>query len=276
MKLKSYSKINLSLRVLNKLKNGMHNIETNSTLVDLSDEIDIKKDKKDKIFFTGKFKDQINLKKNTVKDTLRLLKKNKVIKGFYKITVKKNIPVYAGLGGGTSNSYSIAKYFLNNRLNEKMIKIFEEKIGSDFRLFLNKNSFQKKFKKVFKTKNNINSYILIIFPHVNCETKKIYKMVNNFSLCSGNFYTKKINRNKFIEMIKKDHNDLQELVEKKYPKISQLILSIFDQVGCIFSRMTGSGSACYGVFKSKKSAQFAITKLKRKYPKYWCVITKTI
>ena len=42
MKLKSYSKINLSLRVLNKLKNGMHNIETNSTLVELSDEIDIK------------------------------------------------------------------------------------------------------------------------------------------------------------------------------------------------------------------------------------------
>jgi 4-diphosphocytidyl-2-C-methyl-D-erythritol kinase len=276
MKLKSYSKINLSLRVLNKLKNGMHNIETNSTLVELSDEIDIKKDKKDKIYFTGKFKDQIDLKKNTVKDTLRLLKKNKVIKGFYKITVKKNIPVYAGLGGGTSNSYSIAEYFLNNRFNEKMIKIFEEKIGSDFRLFLNKNSFQKKFKKVYKTKNSINSYILIIFPYVNCETKKIYKMVDNFSLSSGNFYSKKINRKKFIEMIKKDHNDLQELVEKRYPIITQLILSIFDQVGCIFSRMTGSGSACYGVFKSKKTAQFAITKLKRKYPKYWCVVTKTI
>ena len=276
MKLKSYSKINLSLRVLNKLKNGMHNIETNSTLVELSDEIDIKKDKKDKIYFTGKFKDQIDLKKNTVKDTLRLLKKNKVIKGFYKITVKKNIPVYAGLGGGTSNSYSIAEYFLNNRFNEKIIKIFEEKIGSDFRLFLNKNSFQKKFKKVYKTKNSINSYILIIFPYVNCETKKIYKMVDNFSLSSGNFYSKKINRKKFIEMIKKDHNDLQELVEKRYPIITQLILSIFDQVGCIFSRMTGSGSACYGVFKSKKTAQFAITKLKRKYPKYWCVVTKTI
>ena len=157
-----------------------------------------------------------------------------------------------------------------------MIRIFEEKIGSDFRLFLNKNSYQKKFKKVIKTKNSINSYILIIFPYVNCETKKIYKMVNNFSLSSGSFYSKKINKKKFIEMIKKDHNDLQELVEKKYPKITQIILSIFNQVGCIFSRMTGSGSACYGVFKSKKTAQFAINKLKRKYPKYWCVITKTI
>jgi len=276
MKLRSYSKINLSLRVLNKLKNGMHNIETNSTLVELSDEISIKKNKKDKIIFTGKFKDQIDLEKNTVKDTLRLLKKNKVIKGFYKITVKKNIPVYAGLGGGTSNSFSIVNYFLNKKLNKKIVKIFEERIGSDFRLFLNKNSFQKKLKKVFKTKNSINSYILIVFPYVNCKTKKIYKMVNNFSQSSGNLYTKKIKRNKFIEIIKKDRNDLQKLVEQKYPKISQLILSIYDQVGCIFSRMTGSGSACYGVFKSKKTAQFAITKLKRKYPKYWCVVTKTI
>ena len=77
-------------------------------------------------------------------------------------------------------------------------------------------------------------------------------------------------------MIKKDHNDLQKLVEKKYPKISQLILSIYRQEGCIFSRMTGSGSACFGVFKSKKTAKLAINNLKRKYPKYWCVITKTI
>ena len=69
----------------------MHNIETNSTLVDLSDEIDIKKDK-DKIFFTSKFKDQMTWKKYSQRYT-ETTQKNKIIKGFYKITVKKNIPV---------------------------------------------------------------------------------------------------------------------------------------------------------------------------------------
>ena len=276
MKIKSFSKINLTLRVLNKLRSGMHNIETNSTLVDLSDEIDIKRNKKNIISFSGKFKDQVNLKKNTVLDTLLLLEKNKIIKNSYKIRIKKNIPVYAGLGGGTSNSFSIASHFMNNKFNEKIIRIFEQKIGSDFRLFLNKYSFQKKLKKVFKTKNNINSIILIVFPYINCKTKNIYKMVKNFSLSSGNNYTKNIKKEKFISTLKKDQNDLQKVVEKKYPKISQLILSIYRQEGCIFSRMTGSGSACYGVFKSKKTANIAIAKLKRKYPKYWCVITKTI
>ena len=275
MKIKSFSKINLTLRVLNRFKNGMHNIETNSTLVDLSDEINIKRNKKNIVTFSGKFKNQVN-KKNTVKDTLLLLEKNNITKNFYKIRVKKNIPVYAGLGGGTSNSFSIASHFMNNKFSEKIIRIFEQKIGSDFRLFLNKYSFQKKLKKVFKTKNNINSFILIVFPYINCKTNNIYKMVKNFSLSSGNNYTKNIKKKKFISTLKKDQNDLQKVVEKKYPKISRLILSINRQEGCIFSRMTGSGSACYGVFKSKKTAKNAIAKLKRKYPKYWCVITKTI
>ena len=198
MKIKSFSKINLTLRVLNKLSNGMHNIETNSTLVNLSDEINIKRNKKDVITFSGKFKNQVNLKKNTVKDTLMLLKKNKIIKNFYKVRIKKNIPVYAGLGGGTSNSFSIVSHFINNKFNEKIIRIFEQKIGSDFRLFLNKNSFQKKLKKVFKTNNSINSFILIVFPYINCKTKNIYRMVKNFSVSSSKNYIKNIKKKNFI------------------------------------------------------------------------------
>ena len=60
MKIKSFSKINLTLRVLNKLKNGMHNIETNSTLVKLSDEINITRHNKDVVTFYGKFKDKVD------------------------------------------------------------------------------------------------------------------------------------------------------------------------------------------------------------------------
>ena len=276
MKIKSYSKINLSLRVLKKLKNGMHNIETNSALVNLSDEIIIKKDNKDKIIFKGKFKNKINSKNNSVITTLQVLRELNLIKKFYRITIQKNIPVYAGLGGGTSNSVSIVKYFLNKKLNEKLISIFEKKIGSDFRLFLNKYSFQKKLGKVLKTKNKLIFPIIIVFPYVNCITKNMYNLNKSFSSPSDNFYSRKISKKKFIEMIKKDKNDLQKIAEEKYSKIYFLIKSLNNQEGCIFSRMTGSGSACYGVFKSKETAKLALIKLKRKYPKYWCVITKTI
>jgi 4-diphosphocytidyl-2-C-methyl-D-erythritol kinase len=276
MRIKSFAKINLTLRVLKKLKNQMHDIETNTMLVDLFDEINLKRNKKDVVIFNGKFKGNVNLKKNTITDTLLLLRKFKIIKSYYKVTIKKNIPVYSGLGGGTSNSVSIVKYFLKNKIKEKIIRVFEQKIGSDFRLFLNNSSYQKNLGKVFKSKNNFLFYILIVFPNINCKTKNIYKMVKNFSSSSDKIYEKKYKKEKYIENVKKDRNDLQKLVEKKYSNISVLLRSIDKLKGCDFSRMTGSGSVCYGVYKSKKTAKFAFTKLKRKYPKYWCVITKTI
>ena len=81
MRVKSYSKINLTLRVLNKLTNGMHNIETNSTLVNVFDEINIKKSKKDIVTFKGKFKNNINLRKNSVLVTLTILRKYHNLRG---------------------------------------------------------------------------------------------------------------------------------------------------------------------------------------------------
>ncbi len=89
MKLKSYSKINLSLRVMNRLKNGMHNIETNSVLVNIFDEINIQKDKKNLVIFKGKFKSSINKKKNSILKTLKILKKLGLISNYYKIIIKK-------------------------------------------------------------------------------------------------------------------------------------------------------------------------------------------
>ena len=190
MIIKFFSKINLTLRVLKKLKNGMHNIETNSVLTNLFDVINIKKSKKDVIIFKGKFKDKINFKKNSVSQTLHLLKKLRITDNHYKIVVKKNIPVYAGLGGGTSNSVSIVRYFLKNNLNEKLIINFEKKIGSDFRLFLNNSSFQKNLGKVYKTKNNIDSFIILIFPNIYCKTKSIYAAVKNFRSPSKGYFLK--------------------------------------------------------------------------------------
>ena len=73
--LKSYCKINLSLRVLKKLKNGLHDIETNSLLISTHDTIKIIKIKKrnDKIIFTGNFRRSVKMLKNTVLETMKIL-----------------------------------------------------------------------------------------------------------------------------------------------------------------------------------------------------------
>ena len=83
-------------------------------------------------------------------------------------------------------------------------------------------------------------------------------------------------KSEFIEYLLKSKNDLQDIVTKNYPFIKKLLKIINETKGCYFSRMTGSGSACYGLFTSMNSSKVALKKLRKKYPKFWFSIAKTI
>ena len=67
-----------------------------------------------------------------------------------------------------------------------------------------------------------------------------------------------------------------QLLKKKHPVIRILISSIQRTRGCYFARITGSGSACYGLFINKNCAKIALNLIKKKYPKFWFSIAKTI
>ena len=122
--IKSYCKINLSLNIIKKLKSGFHDIQSNNFLLNIYDEIEIKKNsKKDTFSFTGKFSKYIDRSNNSVIKTFKFLRDKRIIKRneHYNISIKKKIPVFSGLGGGTSNAFYIAKYFL---VKVYMIKVF--------------------------------------------------------------------------------------------------------------------------------------------------------
>ena len=78
----SFCKINLSLRVIKKLRTGLHKIQSKVTFANLFDIIKIKeiKSEQDQIKFHGKFKHNINLKTNTISNTLDILRKNNYLK----------------------------------------------------------------------------------------------------------------------------------------------------------------------------------------------------
>ena len=87
----------------------------------------------------------------------------------------------------------------------------------------------------------------------------------------------KINSKKsFLDYLSKNRNDLQFIVEKEYPLFKTLLRDIEKEKGCYFSRMTGSGSVCYGLFDDIIVAKKALNKLKNKYPKFWVSLAKTV
>ena len=284
IKIKSYCKINLSLKVLKKLNSGYHNIISLITFSDLHDVISISRirELKDEISFSGKFKRGINKKSNTITKVLNLLRSNKLLKNqAFKINVQKNIPHGSGLGGGSSNAAYLLNYFnskMRLKLNKKKIIKLANQIGFDVPINLERrNTFLTgKRGEILRLKQKFRLNLLIVYPNLICSTKKIYKRNKKISLSKLPSLSYIKDNKKLINLLKNENNDLEKTVIKIYPKVKKIIYFIKSQKGCYASRITGSGSACIGIFSNMKNATYAQKLMKLKYPRYWIAVSKTI
>ena len=278
MIIKSYSKINFSLKINSKSNSGFHEIQSLYSWIDLADIIKIKKIKKnkDKVVFNGPFSKLVNKRNNSVNKILKQLRQAKLITNYYSVIVTKNIPVFGGLGGGTSNAAFILKYLIKSKIKENLLNKIENLIGSDFKLFFKKNGFLNDLSTIIELKKRQIFYLVLVQPKVKCSTKEIYSKVKKFS--KKKKFDKRLTKSKsrFLEYLVNSRNDLQSIVENKYPIIRKLLIDIKNEKGCCFSRMTGSGSVCYGLFKDQIVAKKALKKLSYKYPRFWFSIAKTV
>ena len=275
--IKSYAKINLSLNVLKKEKDGFHKIESIVSFLNFYDEIYIQQINKKKhiVKFIGPFSKNLN-KKNTISKLLDILDKKIVLKKKYKIQVKKNIPQQSGLGGGSMNAAFLLNYFLKKKiiqLSKKEIFNICNQIGSDVFLGLDRKNlilFNKKSIKKYNVKMAL--FALLVKPKIGCSTKEIYRRLKYFSKNRV-----KITNNIFkIQFLKDAKNDLEIPAFKLYPVLGKLkiFMSNINQVK--FVRMTGSGSTIVAYFSNKKSAINGLKLIKKKFKNHWSIVSKTI
>ena len=135
MKINTYAKINLNLKISKDIEDGLHNISSLIVPIDLYDSIEIKETNADvdKIQFD---KEGIS-EENTISKSLNLLRSRSNLPGFFDIIIKKNIPIEAGLGGGSSNAAGIIST-LTKKYNLQMPTYREiaVNIGSDVPFFI--------------------------------------------------------------------------------------------------------------------------------------------
>ena len=264
------AKLNLNLIVKEKLKNGYHSLESDVCFLDLHDKINIEISNFNSIEISRKstfiLKDESILFKTLDYFNREFKDNNK-----FKITLKKDIPIGAGLGGGSSDSATLLlglRYFYNrNTHNSKKITLTKLKeiglkIGSDVPACIVGKSLKlsgigEKLEKIYIPKNY---KFLLIYPNKTLSTKLVF---DNFNFRTGN----NLNLMYFNEI--KIYNSLKFASQSLEPEIKKIlkILKSFEKV--IAFGMSGSGSSCFGIFKSSKDfvndKEFKKLKLKKNY-----------
>ena len=261
------AKINLFLHVLNKRNDGFHNIKSGITFINLFDEISIKKDIKTSIKYFGRFAPaQGYFKDCIIKKTLNFLNLEKNIN--IKVSIKKNIPVQAGLGSASSN---VATFLLGlEKLDlikiKKNYKIYSS-LGADIPAFLyGKNllveGIGEKISKYFFPKY----FFLLVKPTINLSTKEMYKKIitTDVTLSQKN---KNIDKNE-------NRNDFEKIAIQESEEISDILGFLSNSEKKIFSQLTGSGSSCFACYEKLEYAINAQNKLKNCFPKLWSIVCR--
>lgn len=258
LKANSPAKINLFLHIVGKRNDGYHLIESLFTPVnELFDEVEVwQSEQLITEYENGVISGDIILK------TATLIQSKFNIQNGAHFKIKKNIPISAGLGGGSSNAATAIK--LLNELWElnldkyQMINIGRQ-IGADVPFFIeNKLAFVEGIgEKITPINLDKSYYLLLINPNIECSTKQIFDL--GFDKFDKNIMYKE------IADIKKHHNSLAKNACSTHFEIKEVLDFLNNQNGIYFSRMSGSGATCFALFENDES----LHNTKNSIPKSW-------
>lgn len=250
--LKAPAKINLYLNVIGKREDGYHDIESLMQTIDLYDEITLEKSDSLELECNDpllpKNQDNIALK-------AAVILQNKIHFPGVKITLKKNIPYGSGLGGGSSDAAFVLRglidlYNLKPTNSEKME--IAAGVGSDVPFFLSGGQaiVSGRGENVKPVRVPLDYSLVIIAPQTKSSTAEAYKKVK-ISLTRENrpslLLKRKIEPSRFYKMIGLFSNDLEKTVLAAMPELRDY-KNLLLRSGALFSSLTGSGSAVFGIY----------------------------
>lgn len=249
------AKINIGLNIIEKRKDGFHNIESIFypifDLVDVLEIIELK-EKSTPLFSSSGILIPGELEDNLCLKAYYLLKKEYAIPNVA-IHLHKVIPIGAGLGGGSSDAaftLKILNTLFKLNLSEEKLIFFAKQLGSDCAFFIkNKPVFAfGKGDEFIDVNLDLSDYkIKINYPNIHIGTAEAYAGVIPIQ---SNFYLKEIELLSIDLWKDKIKNDFEVSIFLKNKKI-EAQKKLFYKQGAIYASMTGSGSAVYGIFKPK-------------------------
>lgn len=280
MEIKAYAKINIALDVVGKRDDGYHLLRMIMQTVDLYDIIEIEK-------ISSGIKLKCNKhyvptdERNLAYKAAKLFMETYSITSGVDINLIKNIPVSAGLAGGSTNAAGVLK--LMNKLfdvnaDDEVLRTLGLRLGADVPYCISGGTAlcEGIGEKITQLKPFKDKIVVLIKPPFGVSTKEVYK---NFDLSKVIFHPR---IEELIQGMENDDvyfvaNNMKNLLENVTLKKHKIISNIKEEVklnSAIGTMMSGSGPTVFAFFEDMLKAQNCYENMKKKYKDVF--ITRTI
>ncbi|MCC6597566.1 MAG: 4-(cytidine 5'-diphospho)-2-C-methyl-D-erythritol kinase [Alphaproteobacteria bacterium] len=276
------AKINLNLQVTGRRGDGYHLLDSLVAFADIGDEITLSPARDFSFRIKGPFAESfsaaerapgLDCKNLAVRAALALAqwaKKPLLVT----ITLTKNLPLGAGLGGGSADAASVlralAEYWGINVQAPEILELATT-LGADVPVCLRGHPA-----RIRGIGERIEPLValpempaILVHPGKPCATHEVFGAYHQPFSPERKMPPGLGTVHALMTFLQENGNDLTAAATEIIPDIA-VILEILDaQPGCALARMSGSGSGCFGIFVSAQQAQAAVSVIKAAHPHWW-------
>lgn len=265
---KCFAKINLSLDIISKRVDGYHDIDTLMARINLFDKLEINKTKDEKFSY------QDNVDLGNVEDNL-IYKAYEVMKSLagkkatgIDVKLTKNIPVAAGLAGGSTNCAETMKA-LNElwELNLSNTDLMElgARLGADIPFFFLDRAARAtgvgEVLEPFSIKTPLK--VLLVNDGTSISSAHVYKKTKLFGHMDNDKLVRGLEEGSWT-IVNEFENVMEDVVLKDFPHLVDIKKNILKH-GALMSLVSGSGASIFGIFKDERTLDTAFEALKDSY-----------
>ena len=277
------AKVNLSLRVHGRRSDGFHEISSLVAFASLADTLTVSRAEANALSVTGPFSSPLEGSENLVTLAVSKFRKHCPSAQPLSVTLDKQIPVAAGLGGGSADAAAMLRVLNDmtpDSLSAQQLDDCAASLGSDVIVcHRSRTAWMLGRGEIVRLISDFPPLpAILVNPGVQLGAGEVYSALGAASLDKedGARDIRVTNFSCITDVtayLSENENDLQPPATKLAPVIGDVIQVIESVEGCALARMSGSGSTCFGIFGSQVDAAEARTRIANAHPDWWVVDT---
>ena len=282
-------KINLALHVTGLNANNYHLLDSLVVFSPSGDKLKISLADEFSFNISGPFASKLSTADNIILKVVQKLSTFLPTNSVYNhnklsIELEKNIPVAAGLGGGSADAAAIflaINYIWDLKLPEQTILTLARTLGADipcciYYMLHKKSSYISGIGEIISPIEIMPKfYILLINNRSSNPTEKVFAALKQKCNSSINRKYNFANLTELISFLKKTRNDLYDSAISITPGIEEVITTIKGN-NSLFTTMSGSGATCIGIYADYSAAKLAETKIRALHPNWYIDIKEIL